>query len=269
MRGRACRAGLAEKYDAACEEDGCMIEKKAGDYMKKRHRLRKLLGILFVILLLAAAGAAAYFGIRGYDMYRTATEQESIAERVEEIRSMEHFTYYEELADFYIDAVISAEDHRFESHPGIDVIAICRAAWTDLRTLSFKEGGSTITQQLAKNMLFSQEKSIDRKVAEVFAALALEADYSKKEIFELYVNTLYFGSGYYGIYEAAEGYFDKLPAELTDYEAAMLAGIPNAPSVYSPDENGELAMQRTEQVLSCMVRNACITQEEAEKIQMH
>lgn len=236
------------------------------DRMRGKHRIRRLLGMLLLVLLCMVLAAGAFFGARGYKMYRETIVQESIAERVEKVRSMEHFTHYDELPQFYINAVISAEDHRFKSHPGIDVIAICRAAWTDLRTMSFKEGGSTITQQLAKNMLFSQEKSMERKAAEVFAAFAIEKDYSKEEILELYVNTLYFGSGYYGIYEASMGYFDKLPTELTDYEAAMLAGIPNAPSAYSPDESSELASQRTAQVLSCMVRNKCITQETAEKI---
>lgn len=234
--------------------------------IKRKHSLRRIFGMLLLILVCLGAAAGAFFGFRGYKMYREAVAQQPVAERVEQVRSMEHFTHYDELSQFYIDAVIAAEDHRFERHPGIDVIAICRAAWTDIKTLSFREGGSTITQQLAKNMLFSQEKSIERKVAEVFAAFAMEAAYSKREIFELYVNTLYFGSGYYGIYEASMGYFDKLPGELTDYEAAMLAGIPNAPSAYSPDENSELAARRTEQVLSCMVRNQCITEEEAGKI---
>lgn len=234
--------------------------------MKSKHRIRRTLGIACLVLVCMVLAAGAFFGVKGYKMYREVTARESIEKRVEQVRSMEHFTHYEEMTDFYIDAVISAEDHRFESHPGIDVIAICRAAWTDLKTLSFKEGGSTITQQLAKNMLFSQEKSLERKAAEVFAAFAIEKNYSKKEILELYVNTLYFGSGYYGIYEASMGYFKKPPAKLTDYEAAMLAGIPNAPSVYSPDESSELASQRTVQVLSCMVRNERITQEEAEEI---
>lgn len=85
-----------------------------------------------------------------------------------------------------------------------------------------------------KNEYFTQEKTLERKFAEVFAAWDLEREYGKEEIFELYVNTIYFGSGYYGIREAAQGYFSKAPSELSDYEAIMLAGLPNAPSAYSP-----------------------------------
>ena len=145
-------------------------------------------------------------------------------------------------------------------------MAIGRAAWTNIKALSFKEGGSTITQQIAKNLLFTQEKRFDRKFAEVFAAFALEKEYSKEELFELYVNTIYFGSGYYGIYDAAQGYFGKTPSELTDYEAVMLAGIPNAPSAYSPDNHMDLATKRMSVVLERMTDCKKITGQEAEAI---
>lgn len=108
---------------------------------------------------------------------------------------------------------------------------------------------------------------MERKVAEVFAALKMESNYTKEEIFELYANTVYFGNGYYGIYQASMGYFGKEPSELTDYESAILAGIPNAPSVYSPDTNIELVSQRAKQVLNSMIRNKLITKEEAERIE--
>lgn len=132
--------------------------------------------------------------------------------------------------------------------------------------MSFVQGGSTITQQLAKNLLFTQDKKIERKAAEVFAALEIEAEYTKEEIFELYANTNYFGSGYYGICQAAKGYFEKEPLELTDYESVMLAGIPNAPSAYSPDVSKKLASQRVRQVIDSMVRHEIITQEEADNL---
>ena len=233
---------------------------------KKIHFIRKAILCFVVILFFAATAIIVFYVIKGYLMYRDAVSQISIRERVETIRSDENFTSFSELSDFYIDAVISVEDRRFEEHCGIDLIAICRAAWTDIREMSWAEGGSTITQQLAKNMIFTQDKNIERKIAECFAAFALESECSKKDIFELYVNTAYFGSGYYGIYDAAMGYFNKLPSELTYYESAMLAGLPNAPSAYSPDVNTELAAQRASQVLQSMVSNNMITREEAEKI---
>lgn len=228
---------------------------------KKRYRLRKtVLGLLMVFL-------GAFFGIKGYGMYQEAITQIPLAERVEEVRSTENFTAYSELPQFYTTATISVEDHRFEDHCGIDLIAIGRATWTDIKTMSFIEGGSTITQQIVKNLLFTQDKKIERKVAEVFAALEMESKYTKKEIFELYTNTAYFGSGYYGIYQASAGYFGKRLLELTDYESAILAGLPQAPSAYSPNTDKELTSQRVKQVLNSMVRNKIITQEEADRIE--
>lgn len=224
--------------------------------------LFSLVSIVLVLLLIVGA----FFGIKGYNMYRDAVEKTPISEKVESIRNMEGFTEYEELPKIYVDAVISVEDKRFWSHSGIDVLAIGRAMWNDLQTMSFAEGGSTITQQIAKNEYFTQEKKLERKFAEIFLALELEADYSKQEIFELYVNTIYFGSGYYGIHDAAQGYYGKEPSELSDYEAVMLAGLPNAPSAYSPDSSPELAKQRMKQVLNRMVDCGKMTEEKADKL---
>ncbi len=233
---------------------------------KKKHILRNAGICAALVLALAAVAVGASFGIKGYRMYRDAISQFSLEERVDAVRSRDHFTKYEDLPEFYVNAVISAEDRRFWKHGGIDPAAICRALWVDLKSMSFEEGGSTITQQVAKNMLFTQEKKLERKAAECFAAIALEARCSKQEILELYVNTAYFGSNHYGIYDAAMGYFHKSPGELTEYEAAMLAGLPNAPSVYSPDTNRELAKKRTVQVLNSMVENRVLTKEEALQI---
>ena len=121
------------------------------------------------------------------------------------------------------------EDRRFYQHAGIDPIAIVRAAVHDLSTGTLDQGGSTITQQVAKNLFFTQEKQFVRKAAEVFMAFALEDSYSKDDILELYVNTIYFGDGYYGIHDAAQGYFGQPPAALTPYQSTLLAGIPTLP----------------------------------------
>ncbi|MCI8665389.1 MAG: transglycosylase domain-containing protein [Dorea sp.] len=233
---------------------------------KKRHPVRRTICALLILMLCAALAVGIFYGVKGYRMYQDAVSQVSIQDRVEEIREAEHFTKYSEMTEFYINAVISIEDHRFREHMGIDPIAVCRALWADIRAMSFKEGGSTITQQLAKNLLFTQEKSIVRKAAEVFAVMEIESEYSKEEIFELYVNTAAFGSGYEGIYAGAVGYFGKIPSELTDYESAVLAGVPNAPSVYAPGMNDGLASQRTRQVLRSMVRNQMITQSEMDNM---
>lgn len=129
------------------------------------------------------------------------------------------------------------------------------------------EGGSTITQQLAKNIFFSQEQSVNRKILEVFASMELEKKFSKKEIFEMYVNNSYFGSGYYNIHDAAEGYFGKKVKDLNLNEITFLAGVPNAPSVYDPRVNPDLAKQRQIQVLRKMLEEGKITEEEKEEVE--
>ncbi|MDO4344988.1 MAG: biosynthetic peptidoglycan transglycosylase [Eubacteriales bacterium] len=233
---------------------------------KKKHRIKKRIFTVLLVSFLVLVGVGTFWGIKGYEMYHEVISGEGIPERVEEIRNMENFTAYSELPQFYIQATVSVEDHRFKKHCGIDLLAIGRAMWRNIEAMDFVEGGSTITQQFAKNLLFTQEKSMERKAAEVFAALEIEALYTKEEIFELYVNTIYFGNGYYGIYQAAMGYYEKTPMELTKFESAMLAGLPNAPSVYSAEENRELAEQRVAQVLRSMVNNGVITQKEVEEV---
>lgn len=154
----------------------------------------------------------------------------------------------------------------FGAMAGVDPLATARALGYDIFTLSFAQGGSTITQQLAKNQYFTQDKTLVRKFAEVFAAWELERCCTKAEILEMYVNTIYFGSGYEGISQAAKGYFGTTPAKLTDAQAVMLAGLPNAPSVYSLDENPTLARQRMRQVLDSMVKCRVITEQRAQEL---
>lgn len=220
--------------------------------------------IIGIILLCLIVGIVVIGN--GYMMYKNAIEETPLSTLVEEIKSKENYTEIEELPKIYIDAVIAVEDHRFYKHNGIDIIAIGRAIINDIKAMRFVEGGSTITQQLSKNIYFTQEKKITRKVAEVFMAIEIEKNYDKDEILELYLNTSYFGDGHYTVKEASRGYFDKEPNEMTDYEAIMLAGIPNAPSVYAPTKNPELAKQRQKQVMDKMIKHGYLTEEKAEKI---
>ena len=203
-------------------------------------------------LALAAVIILGFFAVKGAVLYSDAMEENPMETTVELIRPREDFVLIDELPDYYINAVKAVEDRKFDTHCGINILSICRALWHDICTLSFEQGGSTITQQLAKNLFFTQEKKPERKFAEIYAAFALEKKYSKNEIFELYVNTIYFGSGYYGIAAASEGYCGKIPMELSEYECAMLAGLPNAPTAYSPDTSPELAEQRTKQVFKAV-----------------
>lgn len=221
--------------------------------------------IIFVVMAVAICSGFTLIG-KGYTVYREAIESVSLEDKVESIQQKENYTEYEELPEVYVNAVVSVEDKRFYSHFGIDPIAICRAVLHDIQAGRFVEGGSTITQQLAKNMYFNHEKELTRKIAEVFVAFDLEKNYSKEEIFELYVNTIYFGDGYYDVKTASQGYFDKAPAEMTDYESTLLAGIPNAPSVYAPTKNPDLAAKRQMQVLRRMEACGYFSEEEAETV---
>ncbi len=225
-------------------------------------RILIILGALIGVMLIIVG----VFAVRGAVMWNEAETAEPIDGLVQKLRAEDNYTVYTDLPEFYINAVISTEDRKFETHCGINIKSIIRALLVDIKNLSFEQGGSTITQQLAKNLWFTQEKKVERKFAEVYAAFALEKALSKDEIFELYANTIYFGSGYYGITDAAMGYFGKTPSELTDYECAMLAGLPNAPSAYSPDASPELAKQRLSIVIESMKQTGKLTPESASEI---
>ena len=149
-------------------------------------------------------------------------------------------------------AVVAVEDRKFYNHWGFDMEGIFRASLVNLQYGQVREGASTITQQLVKNLFLSQEQTMGRKAEEFVLAMDMELNYSKDEILELYLNTIYFGSGYYGIKEASEGYFGKKPAMLALPESAILAGIPNAPSLYSPYVDFMLAKKRQFIVLDAM-----------------
>lgn len=220
-----------------------------------------LLFILIAIILILTV-----FCIIGYSTYSSALKDEPLLTKIDSITSKDNFVKFSDLSEDYRNAVIAVEDHRFYDHGPVDFIAIARALYVNLTNWELREGGSTITQQVAKNVIFSQEETFTRKLGEIFAAYDLEKNYSKNEIFELYVNTSYFGDGYYGIYDASMGYYNKEPKDLTLDEASMLAGVPNAPSVYAPTVNPDLAKERQEHVLDKMLEYGYITQEEANSV---
>lgn len=226
--------------------------------------LKKLITLTLFFLFLALIVGGGVLTWEGYQIYQAAVSQMPLQEKVAQIRENQNYTPFSDLPETYVNAVVAVEDKRFYMHGGIDLISTGRALFINLREKELAEGGSSITQQLAKNMYFSQEKKILRKVAELFVAFDLERAYTKEEILELYVNTIYFGSGYYCVYDAAQGYFGKPPEEMTDYESTLLAGIPNAPSVYALTNRPELAAQR--QVLACMVKQDYLTEQQAEEI---
>lgn len=221
--------------------------------------------ITFIIFIIIAV--LSVFVYDGYELYKEAIQEISIEEKIEAIKTENpNYIKYENLPANYINAIVAVEDRRFFDHNGIDIISIARAIIKDIQAMSLEEGGSTITQQLAKNTYFTQKKELTRKIAEVFMAFEYEKACTKEEILELYVNTIYFGDGYYCVYDASQGYFDKDPKDMNLYESTLLAGIPNAPSVYAPTKNPELAKERQAQVLSKMVKYEYLSQEDADKV---
>ena len=227
--------------------------------------MKKFKKILLVLILIILSILAIYIG-QGYKMYKNVLHDKPLEEMVQEIRSQKSYTKISNIPDIYKDAVIAVEDHRYYDHKGIDIIAIGRALLNDIRARELVEGGSTITQQLAKNMYFTQDKTLTRKIAEVFMAKKIESNYNKEEILELYVNYIYYGSGYYDIKSASLGYFDKEPQELTEGESIMLAGIPNAPSVYNPKVSPKLARERQKQVIDKMIKYGKLSEGKADEI---
>lgn len=226
---------------------------------------RFILFIVFLTLCITITATTVIVG-NGYITYHNAIKDEPLEIAMQNIRNQADYVPLSEVTPLYIDAVIAIEDHRFYKHHGIDARALLRAVKTNLLTKSYAEGGSTITQQLAKNLYFSQEKTINRKVAEVFLANQLERSYSKEDILSAYINTIYFGNGYYGIYKASIGYYNVLPADLSKAQATLLAGVPNAPSIYAPNANPELAQERQQQVLDAMVKYHFLSDVDAEQI---
>lgn len=212
--------------------------------------LKKIFSLIFLIILITIT----FIGYKGYKMYKEAINKTPINEKIKEIKKQENYTTLDNISKDVINAVIAVEDHRFYEHKGIDLISTTKALFTNIKEKELVTGGSSITQQLAKNMYFSQEKQFSRKFAEIFIVSYLEEHLTKEEILELYLNTIYYGNGYYGIGNASIGYFNKTPNKLTINEASIIAGLPNAPSAYSLTEHKDLAIKRQKQVLEAMAK---------------
>ena len=169
-----------------------------------------------------------------------------------------------ELPEHLLQAVIATEDRRFYSHFGLDVIALVRATIANLRAGRIVQGGSTLTQQLAKNIFLTPERSIKRKVQELLLALWLERSFTKDEILSIYLNRVYLGAGTYGVAAASRRYFAKPAAKLSLGEAAMIAGLLKAPSRYAPTHDLKRSRARARQVLGFMVDAGYLSEQQAE-----
>ena len=231
--------------------------------MKKVFKTIKRMILLLVILLIASGGILIN---SGYDMYKNALAEKPLEEAISELQEKEHYTRYADIPEIYFKALIAVEDRRFYKHNGLDIVGSCRAIYRDIKEQKLLEGGSTISQQLAKNLYFPLDYTLKRKIAEIFMALKMEREYEKEDILEFYVNGIYYGSGYYSIYDASVGYFGKEPSAMDDYECTLLVGIPNAPSVYSLKVNPDLAYKRQSKVIDCMVELKYISEEQAAEI---
>ena len=171
----------------------------------------------------------------------------------------------EEIPPHFIDALIAAEDQRFFVHPGFDPVGSIRAAWANYRSEAIREGASTLTQQLARDVYRLEGKNFDRKLAEIAAAVRIERAYSKDEILVLYLNRIYFGSGFYGLGSAARGYFGKQASELTIDESALICGTIPSPSRYSPFVNADQAKKNRDQTLRRMHDTGTLTADELDR----
>lgn len=172
------------------------------------------------------------------------------------------FVPHYEIPDIIKKAFVAAEDVRFYKHPGVDIIGILRALYRDIKAGEIVEGGSTITQQLAKMLFLRPERSITRKIKEAILSIQIEKKYTKDEILGLYLNQAYFGNRAYGIAAAAETYFGKSFKELKPAEIALLASLPKAPSAYNPFKKPEIALKRRNIVLQKMLEEGVITKQQ-------
>lgn len=224
--------------------------------------VKKLFFTLFLLAILIICGIVYV----GYTMYSNAINEINIGQRIYEIKSKEDYVSFEDIPNDFKNAIIAIEDHRFNEHNGIDIITTTRSMLENIREKDIVAGGSTITQQTGRLLYFTQEQRFTRKVAELFVAFDLERMYSKDDILELYCNIIYYGDGYYGIRQASLGYFNKEPKDLNLYECSLLAGLPNAPSVYAPTKNPELSKKRQLAVLNAMVKYEYISEEQKSEI---
>ena len=201
--------------------------------------------------------------LKGYEPSQTTRIHSSTGELIATLfKENRTYTKIDDIAPSMRKAIVAVEDSRFHEHIGVDPRGVIRAAVYDLRHKGAHQGASTITMQLARNLFLNPTRSLERKIREVLLSVEIEKKFTKDEILELYLNQIYFGSGAYGIASASELYFGKKPSELTIAEASLLAGLPQAPSEFSPFVNERSAKMRQILVLGRMRETDAISQSE-------
>lgn len=238
----------------------------------KRWHLVQVLVLSMLIIILSFFGILFYFS-RGADISALKDElpqatvfydvNEDVASKVSANKN--EGVSIKQVPDSMKNAIVAIEDHRFYQHNGVDLIGTSRALIRDLKAKGMVEGGSTITQQLTKNTLLTSQKTLNRKMEEVFLALRIEREYSKQEILQMYLNQIYFGNGAWGIKQAASKYFAKEVKDLSISESALLAGLIKAPSALNPYEHMEKATERRNLVLMQMKKQGFISSQQYEK----
>lgn len=201
--------------------------------MKKIIKRFLILMITVSVLAMLLVSPTLYRGIK---LYQGAVDSVPIINRVEQIKSDSNYVSIDKISPAFIHALVLEEDHRFYEHPGFSLVAIGRALKTNIKAGARLEGGSSITQQLAKNMYYSFEKTYERKVAELITALELERLLTKEEILELYCNIVYFGEGCYGIQAASQFYFNVDALNLDEESALLLVKTLKSPSQFNPNQ---------------------------------
>ena len=190
---------------------------------------------------------------------------QAVEEAMEKRVPKEHRVRSEDINPIVKKALIATEDKRFYDHGAVDFFSIGRALYTNTIAGETVEGGSTITQQLVKNLFLSSKRIMSRKVEEVFLAYLMEHYYSKDEILTMYLNTIYYGNDHYGIKSASEAYFKTEPKDLNLSQAAVIAGIPQAPSYFNPVSNFDATKQRQRTVLTLMAQQGIIAYQDIDK----
>ena len=255
------------------------LSRSAQAWIRRRPRLIGGAIVLMALILFATTGAAAWFA---YDLTSALPDRDAVrglgemaqATTIYDATDNPVFTIFKEqrlevplgrISPNLIKAVISVEDQRFYDHSGVDLIRIGAAVVRNLREGRRAEGGSTITQQLARQTFLSRDKTFRRKIKEVIVAAHIEREFTKQEILEMYLNKVYFGDGLYGVEAASLGYFGKHAADLTVDEAALLAGLIQSPSSYAPTVNLDRAVARRNIVLQAMVNAGALDAAAAER----
>lgn len=254
---------------------------------KKKYRGFWLFVKLQIVLILLVIGGLAYYYFGGYASQVSAMHEEAVrfvkestkdtfraeqtsqvydvnGTRIMSLRGTKDVSYLtsDEIPEEVKEAMVSIEDKKFYSHGGIDFKAIIRAVWAMVRNGEVTQGGSTITQQLARTIFLNNDRTWQRKMEEIFIATELEKKYTKDEILEFYLNNIYFGNGYYGIQAASRGYFDTDVSFLSLSQMAHLCAIPNNPTMYNPYKNPDNTLGRRDRILKNMYEDGKISRRE-------